>query len=64
VRPSEPCYRFLYAIGFTPWEDIADIAAAYPEWRVIDEQAVDISSVPFYRIVPKADPRFYRLHRG
>jgi hypothetical protein len=41
-----------------------DIAAAYPEWTVTEEEAVDISGAPFYRLVPMADPRFYRLRRG
>jgi SAM-dependent methyltransferase len=41
----------------------ADIEAAYPEWSVIDEEAVDIST-PFYRLVPKANTRFYRLRRA
>jgi SAM-dependent methyltransferase len=41
----------------------ADIAAAYPAWTVIDEEAVDISGAPFYRFFPKADPRLYWLRR-
>ena len=37
-----------------------DIEAAYPAWRVIDEEAVvDEPRAPKY--VRKADPRFYRL---
>jgi SAM-dependent methyltransferase len=40
-----------------------DIEAAYPEWRVIDEESVDISGARFYRLVPGADTRFYRLRR-
>jgi SAM-dependent methyltransferase len=38
-----------------------DIEAAYPEWRVIDEERVDISGARIYRLTPKADPRLYRL---
>ncbi|MGH2962659.1 MAG: class I SAM-dependent methyltransferase [Solirubrobacterales bacterium] len=41
-----------------------DIEAAYPEWKVIDEEAVDISAALFYRLMPKANPRFYRLRHG
>ncbi len=40
-----------------------DIEAAYPEWTVIDEAAFDVTDAPFYRHVPRADPRFYRLRR-
>jgi SAM-dependent methyltransferase len=40
-----------------------DIEAAYRGWRVIDEEAVDISRAPFYRLTPRADPRLYRLRR-
>jgi hypothetical protein len=37
-----------------------DIEAAYPAWKVIDEETlVDEPRVPKY--VQKADPRFYRL---
>jgi SAM-dependent methyltransferase len=38
-----------------------DIQAAYPEWQVVDEQTVDISGAPFYRLTPNADTRLYRL---
>lgn len=39
-----------------------DIAAAYPAWEVIDEEALaDEPRAPKY--VRKADPRFYRLRR-
>ena len=41
----------------------ADIEAAYPGWKVIDEDPVDVSGVPLYRYVKNADPRFYRLRR-
>jgi SAM-dependent methyltransferase len=41
-----------------------DIEAAYPEWRVIDEEPVDISGARFYRLTPSADPRLYRLRRA
>ena len=38
----------------------ADIQAAYPAWKVVDEEAlVDEPRAPRY--VRKADPRFYRL---
>lgn len=40
-----------------------DIEAAYTEWKVIDEEAFDVSGAPFYRYVRKANPRFYRLRR-
>jgi hypothetical protein len=41
-----------------------DIEAAYSEWRVIDEEAVDISGTRFYRLTPGAHPRLYRLRRA
>ncbi|MGH2993919.1 MAG: class I SAM-dependent methyltransferase [Solirubrobacterales bacterium] len=41
-----------------------DIEAAYLEWQVIDEEAVDISGAPFFRFVRKADPRVYRLRHA
>lgn len=40
-----------------------DIEAAYSIWEVVDEEAFDLSGAPFYRLVPNADPRFYRLRR-
>ncbi|MDQ3675390.1 MAG: class I SAM-dependent methyltransferase [Actinomycetota bacterium] len=36
-----------------------DIQAAFPEWKVIDEEAMDVSGAPRY--VRKAHPQFYRL---
>jgi SAM-dependent methyltransferase len=42
---------------------LGDIAAAYPDWTVIDEQPFDISGAPFFRHIKNADPRFYRLRR-
>jgi SAM-dependent methyltransferase len=42
----------------------SDIEAAYPEWKVIDEEAFDISGARFYRYMKKADPRVYRLRRN
>ena len=40
----------------------ADIEAAYPAWKVIDEEALaDEPQAPKY--VRKANPRFYRLQR-
>ena len=41
----------------------ADIEAAYPAWKIIDEDALDLSGASLYRYVKKADPRFYRLRR-
>jgi SAM-dependent methyltransferase len=38
-----------------------EIEAAFPEWKVIDAQAMDVSEAPGY--VSRADPRFYRLRR-
>ena len=40
-----------------------DVEAAYPEWKVTDKEAFDVSGAPFYRLVRNADPRFYRLRR-
>ena len=43
----------------------ADIEAAYPAWRVMDEDPVDPSGTLLYRFVRRADLRFYRLrHAG
>jgi len=39
-----------------------DIETAFPEWRVLDEQAMDVSEAPKY--VRRADPRIYRLRRN
>ncbi len=41
-----------------------DIEAAYPTWKLIDEEPFDVSGAPFYRFVRNADPRFYRLRLG
>jgi hypothetical protein len=41
----------------------ADIEAAYPKWKVVDEEAFDVPAAPFYRFMKKAHPRFYRLRR-
>jgi SAM-dependent methyltransferase len=41
----------------------ADIEAAYPEWTVIDEEAVDLSGAPFYRYVRNIKHHLYRLRR-
>ena len=41
-----------------------DIEAAYPGWRVTDEQAMDVSDADVPRPVRKANPRFYRLRRN
>jgi len=40
-----------------------DIEAAYAEWEVIDEEAIDLSQLMLYKIARKADPRLYRLRR-
>jgi SAM-dependent methyltransferase len=40
-----------------------DIEAAYPMWKVIDEDDLDPSGAPLYRFVKKAEPRFYWLRR-
>jgi SAM-dependent methyltransferase len=36
-----------------------DIQAAFPEWKLIDDEAMEISDAPGY--VRRAQPRFYRL---
>lgn len=41
-----------------------DIEAAYPTWKLIDEEPFDVSGAPFYRFVRNANPRFYRLRLG
>ena len=41
----------------------SDIEAAYPAWKVIDEDGLDPSGAPLYRFVKKAEPRFYWLRR-
>jgi SAM-dependent methyltransferase len=41
----------------------ADIEAAYRGWSVVEEEPFDIADAPFYRFMPKADPRLYRLRR-
>ena len=41
-----------------------DIEAAYPTWKVIDEEAFDVvAEARFYKHIRKADPRVYRLRR-
>jgi SAM-dependent methyltransferase len=40
----------------------SDIEAAFPEWQVVDEEAMDATGAPGF--VQKAEPRFYRLRRG
>jgi len=38
-----------------------DIEAAFPAWQVVDEQVIDLSTVPgWWR---NAEARFYRLRR-
>jgi len=39
----------------------SDIEAAYPEWTVIDEQPFHLSGASFFKHMPNANPRFYRL---
>jgi hypothetical protein len=38
-----------------------DILAAFPGWKVIDEEALELTGAP--GLVRKAEPRFYRFHR-
>jgi SAM-dependent methyltransferase len=38
-----------------------DIAAALPEWKVVDEEAYDVSALP--ALLRKVKPCFYRLRR-
>jgi SAM-dependent methyltransferase len=38
-----------------------EIQAAFPEWKLIDDEAMDVSGAPGY--VSRAEPRFYRLRR-
>ena len=38
-----------------------DVRAAFAEWKIIDEEAADVSGAPDF--VKKAEPRFYRLQR-
>jgi SAM-dependent methyltransferase len=40
----------------------SDIEAAFPEWKVVDEEAMDATGAPGF--VKKAEPRFYRLRRA
>lgn len=39
-----------------------EIEAAFPEWTITDEEAMDVTGAPKY--VRKADPRFYGLRRN
>jgi hypothetical protein len=39
-----------------------DIQAAFPGWRVIDEDTYEKSALP--RVLRNVDPRFYRLGRN
>jgi hypothetical protein len=42
----------------------SDIKAAYPKWKVIDDEPFDVvTGVRFYKHIRKADPRVYRLRR-
>ena len=38
-----------------------DIETAFPEWRVIDQETMNVAEAPGY--VRKAIPRVYRLRR-
>lgn len=40
----------------------ADVEAAYPGWKVIDEEPFDVSGAP--RPMRNANPRWYRLRRA
>ena len=53
-----PAKRWL----LPPGADRGDIEAAFPDWRVVDEQAYDKSALP--PPLKNVDPRFYRLRRG
>jgi hypothetical protein len=49
-----------------PWAAAAgcleEIEAAFPEWKLIDDEAMDVPrGAPGY--VRRAEPRFYRLRR-
>jgi SAM-dependent methyltransferase len=39
-----------------------DIEAAFPAWKIIDEEAANMSGAPGF--VKRTRPRFYRLRRG
>jgi SAM-dependent methyltransferase len=39
----------------------ADVVAAFPEWTLVDEQAMEVAGGPAW--VRRAEPRFYRLRR-
>ena len=42
-----------------------DIEAAFPEWKVIDEEPFDVvTGARFYKHMRNADPRVYRLRRS
>jgi SAM-dependent methyltransferase len=51
----EPARRAFLPAGASR----GDIEAAYPKWRVTDEEAMNTIDAPGY--VKKANPRFYRL---
>jgi SAM-dependent methyltransferase len=43
----------------------SDIEAAYPHWTVIDEEPFNVvHGARFYKHIPTADPRVYRLRRA
>jgi SAM-dependent methyltransferase len=38
-----------------------DLASAFPKWKVVDEEAYDVSALP--ALLRNVEPRFYRLRR-
>jgi SAM-dependent methyltransferase len=58
VMAWEPGRRFVLPRGASR----GDIEQAYPEWKLIDEEAMNAIEAPGY--VRKANPRFYRLRHG
>lgn len=44
-----------------PGADRRDLATAFPEWKVVDEEAYDVSALP--PSLQKVKPSFYRLRR-
>ena len=53
----EPARRWLLA----PGAGRHDLASAFPEWKVVDEQAYDDAALP--ALLKKVKPCFYRLRR-
>ena len=42
----------------------ADIEAAYPDWKIVDQEPMDVSFPGAPGYVKRAEPRFYRLRRS